>query len=173
MFGVLLFLASFWLVFLSTRSGEGKRVLYSLGVTTYLFRRKTRAFAMKKEERRAKELWVRGRESVRWSFHTFIYYCSIYHSSSRERENFFPFFQGEKRRRLVVHRFCERHARGKKALRKEEETVLVRSRWVRKKKMRRPRWRKPNSRYFWLKTAGASLPFESTILKRNPQTWKM
>ena len=26
MFGVLLFLASFWLVFLSTRSGEGKRV---------------------------------------------------------------------------------------------------------------------------------------------------
>ena len=57
MFGVLLFLASFWLVFLSTRTGEGKRVLYSLGVTTYLFRRKTRAFAKKKkEERRAKEL---------------------------------------------------------------------------------------------------------------------
>jgi hypothetical protein len=49
MFGVLLFLASFWLVFLSTRSGEGKRVLYSLGVTTYLDAR------LRKEEERRKK----------------------------------------------------------------------------------------------------------------------
>ena len=119
----------FGLFFCQLVLGKEREFLYSLGVTTYLFRRKTRAFAKKKkEERRAKERVLRGRESVRWSFHTFIYYCSIHYSSSRERENFFPFFQGEKRRRLVVHRFCERHARGKKALRKEEETVLVRLR---------------------------------------------
>jgi len=87
MFGVLFPFASFWLVFLSTRSGEGKRVLYSLGVTTYLFRRKTRAFAKKKkEERRAKERVLRGRESVRWSFHTFIYYCSVFIIPPREKE---------------------------------------------------------------------------------------
>lgn len=73
MFGVLLFLASFWLVFLSTRTGEGKRVLYSLGVTTYLFRRKTLCLRKEEERRKKSERTLSERERERSVVFSYVY----------------------------------------------------------------------------------------------------
>ena len=74
MFGVLLFLASFWLVFLSTRTGEGKRVLYSLGVTTDIFIQTKDTRLRKEEERRKKsERTLSERERERSVVFSYVY----------------------------------------------------------------------------------------------------
>ena len=52
---------------------EGEIVLFFRVATTYLFRRKTRSAAKKKEERTTAKERARGRERVWWSFHIFIY----------------------------------------------------------------------------------------------------
>ena len=92
MFGVSLPL--FGLFFCQRTRGEGKRVLYSLGVTTYLFRGKT---LCRKEERRANARKnERERERAFGGLFIYLFIRSIHHSSLRERENFFPFFGRKK-----------------------------------------------------------------------------
>ena len=98
MFGVLLFLASFWLVFLSTRIGEGKRVLYSLGVTTYLFRRKTLCLRKEEERRKKSERTSFERERERSVVFSYIYLFVVYSLFLLERKReFLPLLSGRKK----------------------------------------------------------------------------
>lgn len=83
------FLPSFWLVFLSTRIGEGKRVLYSLGVTTYLFRRKTLCLRKEEERRKKSERTSFERERARSVVFSYIYLFVVYSLFLLERKREF------------------------------------------------------------------------------------
>ena len=108
-------LRSFWRVFVS-RASVGKKeervFVFTKGDDIFIQRKDARAQKKKKKKERKNE---REKESafgglfVRACVYIFIRGIRRRSSSSREREHF-PAL-GEKRRRLVVHRFCERKRR--------------------------------------------------------------
>ena len=108
-------LRSFWRVFVS-RASVGKKeervFVFTKGDDIFIQRKDARAQKKKKKKERKNE---REKESafgglfVRACIYIFIRGIQRRSSSSREREHF-PAL-GEKRRRLVVHRFCERKRR--------------------------------------------------------------
>jgi hypothetical protein len=63
----------FGLFFCQLSCGEGKRVLYSLGVTTYLFRRKTLCLRKEEERRKKKERTSFERERERSVVFSYVY----------------------------------------------------------------------------------------------------
>ena len=109
-------LRSFWRVFVS-RASVGKKeervFVFTKGDDIFIQRKDARAQKKKKKKKERKN--EREKESafgglfVRACIYIFIRGIQRRSSSSREREHF-PAL-GEKRRRLVVHRFCERKRR--------------------------------------------------------------